>query len=108
MYKHNERQMIMPEDFFLPFGGKLNPKNRWCRLAAIIPWAEVEDRYAKCFEEGDGQRAYSVRVALGSLIIQNRKSLSDRELVEEISENPYMQYFLGFSAFSDEPPLLHP
>jgi transposase, IS5 family len=45
-----------------------------------------------------------VRVALGALIIQNRKSLSDRELVEEISENPYMQYFLGFSAFSDEPP----
>lgn len=103
MYKHNERQMIMPEDFYLPFGGKLNPNNRWCRLAAIIPWAEVEDRYAREFKEGDGQQAFSVRVALGALIIQTRKSLSDRELVQEISENPYLQYFLGFSAFSDEP-----
>ena len=104
MYKHNERQMIMPEDFYLPFGGKLNPKNRWCQLAAIIPWAEVEDRYARKFRGGDGQRAYSVRVALGALIIQNRKSLSDRELVEEIAENPYMQYFLGSSSFSDKQP----
>ena len=37
MYRHNERQTILPGDFFLPFGGKLNPKNRWCRLAKIIP-----------------------------------------------------------------------
>lgn len=86
MYIHNERQMIMPEDFYLPFGGKLNPKNRWCQLATIIPWTEVEDRYAKMFKKGDGQRAYSVRVALGALIIQTRKSLSDRELVQEIAE----------------------
>jgi len=104
MYKHNERQMIMPEDFFLPFGGKLNPRNRWCQLAAIIPWAEIEERYAEKFSEGDGQQAYSVRVAFGALYIQNRKTLSDRDLVEEISENPYMQYFLGFSAFSDKHP----
>lgn len=99
MYEHNERQMVMPEDFFLPFGGKLNPKNRWCQLAAIIPWAAVEDKYRKNFTRKNGQAAYSVRVALGALIIQSRKSLSDREVVEEISENPYLQYFLGFSGF---------
>mgnify|MGYP001133751711 CR=1 FL=1 len=104
MYKHNERQMVMPEDFYLPFGGKLNPKNRWCQLAAIIPWPEVEDRYVKNFKRKNGQAAHSVRVALGALIIQNRKNLSDRELVEEISENPYLQYFLGFSGFVDTKP----
>jgi len=104
MYKHNERQMILPDEFCLPFGGKLNPKNRWCQLAAIIPWDEVEDRYAKNFKSQSGQAAYSVRVALGALIIQNRKSLSDRELVEEISENPYLQYFLGFKSFVQEKP----
>lgn len=26
MYEHNERQMIMPDEFFLPFGGKLDPE----------------------------------------------------------------------------------
>ena len=40
----------------------------------------------------------SVRMALGSLIIQNMVNLSDRKLVEMISENPYMQYFIGLSA----------
>lgn len=104
MYEHDERQMIMPEEFFLPFGGKLDPKNRWCQLAAIIPWAEVEDRYRKNFSHKRAQRAYSVRVALGALIIQNRKSLSDKEVVEEISENPYMQYFLGFPGFVSKKP----
>lgn len=38
MYKHNERQMILPEEFCLPFAGNLNPKNRWCQLASIIPY----------------------------------------------------------------------
>ena len=46
----------------------------------------------------------SVRMALGSLIIQNMVNLSDRKLVEMISENPYMQYFIGLSAFTEEYP----
>jgi len=26
------------EDFSIPFGGKLNPENRWVKLAEITPW----------------------------------------------------------------------
>jgi len=105
MYKYTEQQMILPHEFFLPFGGKLNPKNQWCQLAAMIPWAEIEIKYAKNFKNlKSGQKAYSVRMALGALIIQNRKGLSDQETVNEISENPYMQYFLGLPAFIEEPP----
>ena len=33
-----------------------------------------------------------------------RRQLSDRELVEEVTENPYMQYFLGYHLFSEDPP----
>ncbi|MBS3974139.1 MAG: transposase [Actinobacteria bacterium] len=104
MYKHHERQMIMPEDFYMPFGGKLDPNNRWCKLAAMIPWADAEDKYKKHFGRKNGQTAYSVRVALGSLIIQQQKGLSDRDLVEDISENPYLQYFIGYSGFSFKKP----
>src|SRR5690554_6376755 len=43
-------------------------------------------------------------MALGALIIENRKGLSDQEPVNEISETPYMQYFLGLPAFIQEPP----
>jgi|GEM_PF-7067383 len=31
---------MLPDEFFLPFGGKLNPNNRWCQLAAIVPREE--------------------------------------------------------------------
>jgi len=50
MYKSNEKQMILPDDFFLPFGGKLNKGNLWVRLANIIPWCEFEDKYKEHFK----------------------------------------------------------
>lgn len=49
MYCQTEQQMIMPDDFFLPFGGQLNKDNRWVKLAAIIPWWKVEQVYARRF-----------------------------------------------------------
>ena len=30
-------------DFYLPFGGKLDPDNRWVKLAALVPRDQVED-----------------------------------------------------------------
>lgn len=104
MYKRTEQQIRFPHEFVMPFGGELNPKNKWCQLVAIIPWAEVERKYAQNFKSQKGQAAYSVRLALGALIIQNRKSLSDRDTVEEITENPYMQFFVGLPAFIKEAP----
>jgi len=105
MYRHNENQMILPSEFFMPFEGKLNPKNRWCRLASIIPWAEIEEKYIEKLGNTEvGQRAYPARMGLGALIIQNRKRISDIDTVEEITESPYLQYFIGLSGFSDKPP----
>ena len=102
MYPKTTCQILMPDDFFLPFGGKLNSENRWVKLAAIIPWWELEERYAKHFKSPRrGEEAFTVRVALGTLIIQTRMNLSDRETVNQIIENPYLQYFLGFERFED-------
>src|SRR5690606_29312312 len=108
MYASSEQQMILPDDFFLPFGGKLNKNNRWVKLAQMIPWWKVEQHYEKQFKSSTrGQKAYSVRVALGALIIQERLGLSNRETVQQITENPYLQYFLGLPRFQEEPPF-HP
>jgi hypothetical protein len=105
MYKYSDNQIMLPHEFFLPFGGKLNPENRWCKLAALIPWSNVEEKYAKSFKNIKvGQVACSVRIALGSLIIQNQKTLSDRETVQEITENVYLQYFIGLCGFVDKAP----
>jgi transposase, IS5 family len=41
---------------------------------------------------------------LGSLIIKERLGISDRETVEQIKENPYLQYFLGIAKYSNKAP----
>lgn len=108
MYQHNENQMMLPDDFFLPFGGKLNKNNRWVTLAALVPWGRVEQRYAESFKNSfRGQKAVSVRAALGALIIKERLDISDRETLRQITENPYMQYFIGLPRFTEEAPFHH-
>ncbi len=48
--------------------------------------------------------AKPLRMALGALIIQTKFQFSDRELVEQIAENPYLQYFIGLPGFREEAP----
>ena len=67
MYRKTEDQMIMPHDFFLPFGGTLNKDNRWVKLATIIPWWKVEQMYAKRFESvlrGDRRSPFAWHLVL--------------------------------------------
>jgi hypothetical protein len=104
MYRHNQRQLEF-ENFALPFAGKLRSDNRWVKLAKFIPWDEFEPEYAKAASKShQGPPAKSVRIALGSLIIKERLGTSDEETVEQIRENPYLQYFLGFKEYIDEQP----
>jgi hypothetical protein len=43
-------------------------------------------------------------MALGALIIKEKLGTSDEETVEQIRENPYLQYFLGLSEYNDKAP----
>lgn len=45
-----------------------------------------------------------VRVALGALIIQERLGTDDRETLQQILENPYLQYFLGLPGYQNRRP----
>lgn len=98
MYRAN-RQPGLP-DFYLPFGGKLDPENRWVKLAAIIPWHLVEEDYRANFaDSGMGAPAKESRIALGALIIKERLGVTDEEVVAQIRENAYLQHFLGLHEF---------
>lgn len=104
MYRHNEKQLKFVE-FHLPFGGKLLASNRWVRLAEMIPWHEFEEQYYQNLSKsGQGPPALSVRMALAALIIKERLGVTDEECVEQIRENPYLQYFCGMKEFSTEAP----
>ena len=70
----------------------------------MIPWDDIEEEYADLFPSGCGIPAKPQRMALGALLIQKKYDYSDRELVEQIQENPYYQYFIGLPGFQLEQP----
>ena len=85
--------------------GRLNPDDRWVVMSSLIPWAEIETEYIKRLgDTKQGSKAYSIRLALGSLIIKEKLGLSDEETVLTITENHYLQYFIGLHEFQETSP----
>ena len=106
MYKFERYRQLGLADFNQPAGLKMDPENRWIRKAAAIPWETIEEKYAELFPSDTGMPAKPLRMALGSLMIQKQYGYSDRELVEQITENPYYQYFVGLPGFQNKPPFV--
>lgn len=106
MYKFDRNHQFSLNDFNQPLGMEMNPENRWVKKAAMIPWDEIEDRYAKLFPSEVGVPAKPLQTALGSLLIQKEYGYSDRELVEQIKENPYYQYFIGLPGYEYKAPFV--
>ena len=90
------------EDFVFPYG-TLNRENDWVKLAGLVPWEEAEKEYAKQFVD-NGHPAHPARIALGALIIKQRLNCSDEWTVRHVSENPYLQYFLGLKEYTSKCP----
>lgn len=95
------------EGFETTFEQKLIPDNRWVKLAHSIPWDAIVGQYDKIFRSKEGRQPISGRVILGAIIIKHMGDFTDRETVAQIAENPYMQYFLGYSSFIQEEPFSH-
>jgi len=91
--------------FESPFSRHLDPNNRWVVLAHRIPWDILVSTYERSMQNSDmGADGINPRVAIGALILKHICNISDRETVLQIQENMYMQYFIGYSSFSPEPP----
>lgn len=93
------------EGFESPFSKHLDPKNRWVVLCQKIPWDNLANIYSKQLNNhSKGADGINARVIIGALIIKHYCNFSDRETIEAIQENIYMQYFIGYSSFSHEAP----
>ena len=90
--------------FESPFTKHLDPSNRWVRLSKQIPWDKIANVYQRQLNNlFTGAGGINPRVAIGAIFIKHMCDLSDREAVQQIQENVYMQYFIGYSAFSYQP-----
>lgn len=103
--KYVSAKQLTFSEFESPFERKLNSTNRWIILSKLLPWDELCSIYWKHIpEKATGRPALNPRIVLGAIIIKHLCDLDDRETVDQISENIYMQYFLGYSSFCDVPP----
>ena len=99
MIKYTSQYQTQFEDFSNLCQLELDPTNRWIQLGALLPWDRMVEVYVKRFSPNMGAGAVNPRWVIGAFIIKHKLRLSDEEALLSISENPYMQFFLGLETF---------
>jgi len=74
------------------------------KLAAVIPWSEFEQDFAKHYTPGIGRPAKPIRLMVGLQLLKYLENLSDEKLVVQFKRNPYYQAFCGLTELSLELP----
>ena len=91
--------------FEAPFAREFDYSNRWVKLSEKLPWDELVNLYCTYHPaKSTGRPGVNPRILIGSVIIKHLNDYDDRETIEQIRENVYLQYFLGFSSFTKEAP----
>ena len=94
MYVFQHTGQLSIEEFHSPFGGKLDPNNRWVLLHKVIPWMSLESYYAPQFTAKTGAPAKPFQMAFGAVYIQQRLGVADRETVALIKNHPTCNFSL--------------
>lgn len=102
--KYSSQGKQLSIDIFRSSLSGLSKSNRWVELGDTLPWDEIERLYNNRLNNGKrGAGNKPARMIIGSLLIKHKMNLSDEETILAIQENPYMQYFVGLSGFTDKP-----
>ena len=65
-----------------------------------MPWDKLAAIYHKTLSSDQGAPSIDARVVIGAFVIKHKMKLDDRETIEYIRENIYVQYFLGLSNYT--------
>lgn len=103
MFNYKSQKQLDIFDFKTDFESKLDPNNRWVKLANLLDWDKFAAVYAKSLSPTTGASSIDARIIIGALIIKHIEAKDDRGTIEVIQENPYMQFFLGFDSFNFKP-----
>ena len=102
MIRYTSQNQMTIEEFKTPFEIRLNKENRWVKLGESMPWDALARIYYRSMSSDMGAPAIDARIVIGAMIIKHKLKLDDRETIEAIRENMYMQYFLGLSEYKYE------
>jgi IS5 family transposase len=102
MIRYTSQNQMTIEEFKTPFEIRLNKENRWVKLGESMPWDALAKIYYRSMSSDMGAPAIDARIVIGAMIIKHKMKLDDRETIEAIRENMFMQYFLGLSEYKYE------
>ena len=102
MIRYRSHKQLPLSEFDWPFQVALDENNRWVKMSQCIPWDELAEGYYQSLCEREGRPAKDARLVIGAVIVKHKLCLSDEETVEQIRENPYLQYFVGLPGYQME------
>jgi len=82
----------------------IDRRHELVRLAQLIDWQHFDSEWGAAFCE-HGRPAIATRLIAGLHYLKHMYGLSDEQVVQRWSENPYWQYFCGETYFQHELPL---
>jgi len=68
-------------------------------VADDLDWGMIERKLGQFYCEAEGRPGKPIRLMVGLLYLKSVKDLSDEDVVAGLAENPYWQYFCGFTHF---------
>ena len=70
-----------------------DPANELVILRKIIPWQKIIDGLVPFYNDTKGRSGVSLRIVVAIFIVQKLRLLSNRDVVSQVGENRYIQYF---------------
>jgi transposase, IS5 family len=70
-----------------------NPTHDLVILRQVIPWGRVIERLLRFYDAEKGRWGSSLRIMIAILVVARLRKLSDRQVVAQVKENRYIQYF---------------
>ena len=89
------------------FDQQLNPDHPLVKLARQIDWEKLDAALGDCYCPDFGAPAKSTRLMVGLHYLKHAFDESDESVVARWVENPYWQYFCGFTHLQHDCPI-HP
>ena len=89
------------------FDQLLNPAHELVQLARKIDWGRFEAAFAEGYSLDMGAPAKATRLMVGLQYLKYTFNESDESVVERWVENPYWQFFCGYTHLQHECPI-HP
>ncbi len=103
MYRTHKAKQLDLFTQIAPIMDVLDREDEIIKLADSIDWDYIEKIYSRNFtstKKSGNPNNYPARVAFGALFLKQYSGLTDRQLVQQIKQNPYWQYFLGYEEYS--------